>query len=88
MTARGENRRKVEFGFLFVLFIQVNTDQHLCGPVPPINIYIYFIIPDVSDEEIKGAEEKFAESLYLAQMGMFNLLDNDVSILIQNTRHK
>lgn len=32
-----------------------------------------------SDDEIKGAEEKFAESLQLAQMGMFHLLENDVS---------
>ncbi|XP_048517240.1 endophilin-A isoform X15 [Dendroctonus ponderosae] len=29
------------------------------------------------DDEIKAAEEKFAESLHLAQMGMFNLLEND-----------
>lgn len=34
----------------------------------------------ISDEEIRGAEEKFAESLHLAQMGMFNLLENDVSV--------
>jgi endophilin-A len=33
----------------------------------------------VSDDEIRQAEEKFAESLHLAQMGMFNLLENDVS---------
>lgn len=33
----------------------------------------------VSDDEIRMAEEKFAESLHLAQMGMFNLLENDVS---------
>ncbi|XP_011298758.1 endophilin-A isoform X7 [Fopius arisanus] len=31
----------------------------------------------VSDDEIRQAEEKFAESLHLAQMGMFNLLEND-----------
>lgn len=30
------------------------------------------------DDEIKGAEEKFAESLQLAQMGMYHLLENDV----------
>ncbi|XP_063696892.1 endophilin-A isoform X2 [Culicoides brevitarsis] len=29
------------------------------------------------DDEIRGAEEKFAESLQLAQVGMFNLLEND-----------
>lgn len=34
----------------------------------------------VSDDEIRQAEEKFAESLHLAQMGMFNLLENDVSV--------
>jgi len=33
----------------------------------------------ITDEEIKLSEEKFAESLHLAQMGMFNLLENDVS---------
>ena len=33
----------------------------------------------VTDEEIRQAEEKFAESLHLAQMGMNNILDNDVS---------
>lgn len=36
----------------------------------------------IPDEEIRQAEEKFAESLSLAQIGMFNLLDNDVSITI------
>lgn len=35
----------------------------------------------VSDDEIRQAEEKFAESLHLAQLGMFNLLENDVSFL-------
>lgn len=34
----------------------------------------------ITDEEIKAAEDKFAESLQLAQMGMFNLLENDVSL--------
>lgn len=35
----------------------------------------------ITDEEIRGAEEKFAESLHAAQMGMFNLLENDVSFV-------
>lgn len=33
----------------------------------------------IPDEEIKVAEDKFAESLHLAQMSMHNLLENDVS---------
>ncbi|XP_076750686.1 SH3 domain containing GRB2 like, endophilin-A isoform X9 [Xylocopa sonorina] len=37
----------------------------------------------VSDEEIRQAEEKFAESLHLAQLGMFNLLENDVEQVAQ-----
>ncbi|XP_076262288.1 SH3 domain containing GRB2 like, endophilin-A isoform X2 [Rhynchophorus ferrugineus] len=35
------------------------------------------------DEEIRTAEEKFAESLHLAQMGMFHLLENDVEQISQ-----
>lgn len=40
----------------------------------------------ISDDEIRQAEEKFAESLHLAQMGMFNLLENDVSQSLIYTR--
>lgn len=35
---------------------------------------------NITDEEIRGAEDKFAESLLLAQTGMYNLLANDVSV--------
>ncbi|XP_075217545.1 SH3 domain containing GRB2 like, endophilin-A isoform X4 [Lycorma delicatula] len=36
-----------------------------------------------TDDEIRQAEEKFAESLHLAQMGMFNLLENDIEQISQ-----
>lgn len=36
----------------------------------------------IPDDEIRQAEDKFAESLHLAQIGMFNLLDNDVSYIL------
>ncbi|XP_042862422.1 endophilin-A-like isoform X8 [Penaeus japonicus] len=39
----------------------------------------------VSEDEIKLAEDKFAESLHLAQMGMHNLLENDVEQISQLT---
>ncbi|XP_078036911.1 SH3 domain containing GRB2 like, endophilin-A isoform X6 [Augochlora pura] len=35
------------------------------------------------DDEIRQAEEKFAESLHLAQLGMFNLLENDCLIQVE-----
>ncbi|XP_061391020.1 endophilin-A [Musca vetustissima] len=35
------------------------------------------------DDEIRSSEEKFAESLHLAQMGMFNLLENDTEQVSQ-----
>ncbi|KAK8748875.1 hypothetical protein OTU49_016040 [Cherax quadricarinatus] len=37
----------------------------------------------VTEDEIKMAEDKFAESLHLAQMGMHNLLENDVEQISQ-----
>ncbi|XP_016943713.1 endophilin-A [Drosophila suzukii] len=35
------------------------------------------------DDEIRGAEDKFGESLQLAQVGMFNLLENDTEHVSQ-----
>ncbi|XP_070503404.1 endophilin-A isoform X1 [Chironomus tepperi] len=35
------------------------------------------------DDEIKSAEEKFAESLQLAQIGMYHLLENDIEQISQ-----
>ncbi|KAK7865699.1 hypothetical protein R5R35_014509 [Gryllus longicercus] len=37
----------------------------------------------ITDEEIRLSEDKFAESLHLAQMGMHNLLENDVEQISQ-----
>lgn len=38
---------------------------------------------NIPDDEIKVAEDKFAESLYLAQMGMHNLLQNNTEQVSQ-----
>lgn len=45
--------------------------RHSCG-----NKFIH-----IADDEVKSAEEKFAESLQHAQIGMYHLLENDVSSL-------
>jgi hypothetical protein len=45
----------------------------------PPPFWLIFTGSHITDEEIKLSEDKFAESLHLAQMGMFNLLENDVS---------
>ncbi|KAL5274615.1 SH3GL1 family protein [Megaselia abdita] len=37
----------------------------------------------ITDDEIRSAEDKFGESLQLAQMGMFHLLENDVEQVSQ-----
>jgi len=37
----------------------------------------------VTDKELKQAEDKFAESLHLAQMGMFNILESDIEQISQ-----
>ncbi|KAK7077049.1 hypothetical protein SK128_007866 [Halocaridina rubra] len=42
----------------------------------------------VTEDEIKLAEDKFAESLHLAQMGMHNLLDNDTRVARNIQRSK
>ncbi|XP_029165913.1 endophilin-A isoform X4 [Nylanderia fulva] len=43
----------------------------------------FSISSSYADDEIRQAEEKFAESLHLAQMGMFNLLENDIEQVAQ-----
>jgi len=40
----------------------------------------------VTDKEIKQAEDKFSESLHLAQMGMHNIMENDVEQISQMTQ--
>jgi len=37
----------------------------------------------VTDKELKQAEDKFAESLHLAQMGMFNVMESDIEQISQ-----
>lgn len=44
-------------------------------------LFIFLTGSHITDDDIKTAEDKFAESLHLAQLGMFNLLENDVSEL-------
>lgn len=58
--------------------------MYLCtrlrAPLPTVHLWsIHTSGAHIADDEIRQAEDKFAESLQLAQIGMFNLLDNDVS---------
>jgi endophilin-A len=40
----------------------------------------------VTEKEIKQAEDKFSESLHLAQMGMHNIMENDIEQISQMTQ--
>lgn len=51
-----------------------------CACTCVFEAYVHTSGAHIADDEIRQAEDKFAESLQLAQIGMFNLLDNDVSI--------
>jgi len=63
------------------------ADKHEVGInelLPSQSVFCRLMCPFLTlqpDDEIKGAEEKFAESLQHAQMGMYHLLENDVRCL-------
>lgn len=72
MIVSVENKQKVTLIFLYFVFVN-NIDKKK-------KLIHFYLGSHVSDEELKQAEEKFAESLHSAQIGMFNLLDNDVRL--------